>query len=420
MAVQTLSRRQFTLLGIAAAVPWPARAQGRTGLAPGIGVWADFVNGAYRMTGAGVARNVVFAEWELPGKVLSTTTIFQNRRILYLTKFNEDGTIEANADTSYTRGRISGTGSYLAESIGIGSFAGRRSTYEFRRVADGRYAIVGELDGRAFGWRIDRISEEEANQAAARLYPAEYGRTTTATAVQPPLPSGSSDDSSLARTAFVVGVSNYQHLPDLPNPVNDARAIADRFSAIGYRVELLLNPDRATFFSTLEQFHSASPRLDISLPALFYYAGHAIEVGGRNYLLPTDLEPEGGSGIETQAISVDSVIEILTVGQQRTRIVILDACRTSPLRRRDVGRGLAQISAPEGTFIAFSTAPGMVAADGAGRNSPFATALLNELGRPRQPVEVIFRNVRRSVLRSTEGEQLPWDSSSLLEATSLQ
>jgi uncharacterized caspase-like protein len=88
-----------------------------------------------------------------------------------------------------------------------------------------------------------------------------------------------------------------------------------------------------------------------------------------------------------------------------------------PLTRsfRSTGQGLAQMEAPNGSFIAYSTAPGSVAADGAGLNSPFATALLREIATPGQPIEAIFRNVRRAVLQQTEGQQTPWDSSSLTE-----
>jgi uncharacterized caspase-like protein len=100
-----------------------------------------------------------------------------------------------------------------------------------------------------------------------------------------------------------------------------------------------------------------------------------------------------------------------------TNIIILDACRNMPLTRtfRNAGSGLAQMDAPNGTFISYSTAPGSVAADGGGANSPFAEALMREMSQPSQPIEVVFRNVRRSVLLATEGEQTPWDASSLVE-----
>jgi uncharacterized caspase-like protein len=126
---------------------------------------------------------------------------------------------------------------------------------------------------------------------------------------------------------------------------------------------------------------------------------------------------EREADLELEAIKADVVLLQMEEVEGSTNIMVLDACRNMPLNRsfRNSARGLAQMEAPNGSFISYSTAPGSVAADGEGANSPFATALLDELSKPGQPIETTFRNVRRAVLRSTEGLQTPWDSSSLIE-----
>jgi uncharacterized caspase-like protein len=118
---------------------------------------------------------------------------------------------------------------------------------------------------------------------------------------------------------------------------------------------------------------------------------------------------------DNQAVPLDSVIGEMSADRISTRIIILDACRNGPAQWSGMGPGLAQIAAAQGTYVAYSTAPGMVARDGDGQNSPFTLALVNELARPSQPIEAVFRSVRRSVVGATAGQQIPWDSSSLIE-----
>ena len=150
---------------------------------------------------------------------------------------------------------------------------------------------------------------------------------------------------------------------------------------------------------------------------LFFFAGHGVQSRGINYLIPSGAAIRREADLELEAVPADNVLLQMQEAGVSTNIVILDACRNMPLTRsfRNGARGLAQMEAPNGSFIAYSTAPGAVAADGEGANSPFAAALVREIARPGQPIEAVFRNVRRSVLRVTEGEQTPWDSSSLVD-----
>jgi uncharacterized caspase-like protein len=137
-----------------------------------------------------------------------------------------------------------------------------------------------------------------------------------------------------------------------------------------------------------------------------------------NYFVSIGAHIEKEADIDLEAVAAESVQRQMEDFGASTSIVMLDACRNVPIQRSFRGegtRGLAPMDAPNGSFVAYSTAPGAVAADGEGANSPFATALVAEMVRPGQPVEVTFRNVRRQVIKATDGRQTPWGSSSLVD-----
>jgi uncharacterized caspase-like protein len=144
--------------------------------------------------------------------------------------------------------------------------------------------------------------------------------------------------------------------------------------------------------------------------ALFYYAGHGLQLNGRNYLIPTKANIEREGDVEIEAVSADWVLAQLRYAPNNPlNIVILDACRNNPFARsmRSVEHGLAQMDAPAGTLIEFSTAPGDVAADGTGENSPYSKSLAAAMHEP-QPVEQVFKRVRIDVMTATAGKQVPW------------
>ena len=236
-------------------------------------------------------------------------------------------------------------------------------------------------------------------------------RRSTATSPQRGL--GMEQTSNEKRYALVIGNGAYTNAPALKNPPNDARAVARRLSDLGYRVDLLIDPDRAGIVAALGRLEARQDGPDRQTQ-IFYFAGHAIEISGRNFLLGVDM-PLRPTDIGAAAVPVDLVIGDMSTERVATRVIILDACRNGPARWPGMGQGLAQISAPPGTYVAYSTAPGMVAMDGGGANSPFTLALVSELARPGQPIEDVFRSVRRAVVATTAGQQIPWDSSSLLE-----
>lgn len=156
---------------------------------------------------------------------------------------------------------------------------------------------------------------------------------------------------------------------------------------------------------------------------MFFYAGHGIQVDGRNFLLPVDARLDIPAKLKLEAVPIDDVIDIIE-GQATVSLVFLDACRNNPFPKTGgnrgaasmaagLGNGLAQFDAARGSFIAFSTAPGAVAQDGAGRNSPFAAALLRHIATPTQSIGDMMIAVRNDVMTETKGTQRPWDQSAL-------
>ncbi len=220
------------------------------------------------------------------------------------------------------------------------------------------------------------------------------------------------------RFALVIGNSAYgPGLGFLPNPNGDADLIASSLRAVGFDVEVLKNADQRSMRRAISRLGERLSAAGAGSTGLFFFAGHGIQSRGTNYLIPVNAEIEREADLEIEGVPADAVLAQMEEARSATNIVILDACRNMPLARsfRDGTRGLARMDAPRGSFIAYSTAPGSTAADGTGTNSPFATALSQRIAQPREPIEVTFREVRRAVLRDTNGIQTPWDSSSLVE-----
>lgn len=223
------------------------------------------------------------------------------------------------------------------------------------------------------------------------------------------------------RVALVVGNSNYDDgSAVLENPIHDATAIARKFRALGFEVIEAIDLDYREMREALRRFDRALQDADVGL---FYYAGHAMEYRGQNYLFPTDaiLETEGDVGLGL--VDMDQVLQVMETAVP-TRLIFLDACRNNPLARNFrsslgssrsgfVGRGLGQINTAIGTFIAYATAPGDVAADGRDKNSPFTKAMLTHLDEPGVEISQLMQRVRNSVVEATNQKQVPWDSSSL-------
>lgn len=217
------------------------------------------------------------------------------------------------------------------------------------------------------------------------------------------------------RLALVIGNGSYGNLGRLPNPVGDAELIAANLREAGFGVTLLTDVTQDAMKRAIVAFGRDLRRAGDGSTALFYFAGHGIQSKGVNYLLPvgTGIRDEADLGIE--AVDAYWVLDQMESAGNTTNIVILDACRNNPFAQsfRSVGRGLARMDAPPGSFISYATAPGAVAFDGNGRHSPFTAALARHILSPGLQIEQLFKRVRVDVLDETERRQTPWDSSSL-------
>lgn len=223
------------------------------------------------------------------------------------------------------------------------------------------------------------------------------------------------------RVALVIGNSAYVNASPLANPANDADDVAAKLKALGFEVTLGLNLDKRAFDQKLREFSGA---LESAQAALVFYAGHGLQIAGRNYLIPVDAKLEKERDVEFEAVNLDFILKQMELDRaDKTNIVFLDACRNNPLTRNlartmgtraaSVGSGLAETFAGVGTFISYSTQPGNVALDGEGRNSPFAAALVNRMASPGKSLTSLMIDVRKDVVAATDGKQVPWDHSAL-------
>jgi carboxyl-terminal processing protease len=221
------------------------------------------------------------------------------------------------------------------------------------------------------------------------------------------------------RVALVIGNSNYGgDLGVLPNPANDAMLMAKTLRQVGFDVIEVEDADQRKMKRAIVDFGDKLSAAGSGSTGLFFYAGHGLQVGGDNYLIPVHADIKKESDVDVEAVPVDLVMKQMDFAASAVNIVILDACRNNPLSRgfRSVTRGLAEIKTkPLGSFISYSTAPGEVAADGNGPNSPYTAALAEAILRPGLDLEEVFRTVRKSVLQATNQKQIPWDSWSLTD-----
>jgi len=217
------------------------------------------------------------------------------------------------------------------------------------------------------------------------------------------------------KVALVVGNARYQRSA-LINPVQDARLVANRLTRIGFDVTLLENLDAARFNAATRDFSVRAKGADV---ALFYYAGHALQADGENFLMPVDNanmrtmeDVRDGGGVQ-----LAMVLAQLEVAAPAVKLIVIDACRDNPLpsaNRSLAGGGLAAIrKPPQGGLIAFATSPGKVAEDGTGKNSVFSKYFAQQVGVPNQTVEQLFKRVRQAVKAETKDRQEPTEVSSL-------
>lgn len=229
------------------------------------------------------------------------------------------------------------------------------------------------------------------------------------------------------RVALVIGISDYKTISKLDNTVNDARGIADTLTSIGFQVTSVIEGTSQQLRDAVDEFSFRSETADL---ALIYYAGHGVEVQGENFLIPVDADVASNKDIQRQGVSLKELLASVEHAR-KMRIVILDSCRDNPFgdtldqavliesaeaveQTRSVGgRGLAKPSPDRGTLVAFAARDGERALDGIGSNSPFALALMDSLRKPNLEISLMFRQVRDSVLDSTQNQQEPHTYGSL-------
>ncbi|MGP0091637.1 MAG: tetratricopeptide repeat protein [Xanthobacteraceae bacterium] len=268
-----------------------------------------------------------------------------------------------------------------------------------RAMADLRHALELEKN-EAFAL--------EAREALARIETKSGGQVSatspTSAVPAPPAPE--------RRVALVVGNADYKAVAALPNPRRDAEAVAAALRGVGFEVTLATDLPRDQLVDALRSFAAASEKADW---AVIYYAGHGIELGGVNYLVPVDARLVADRDVQFEAVPLDQALGAVE-GARKLRMVLLDACRENPFARqmqrtlaaRSVGRGLARIEPGPGTLVAYAARDGQVALDGDGQNSPFATALVKLLKRPGLEVNKLFRLVHDDVMDATGNRQEPY------------
>ena len=237
------------------------------------------------------------------------------------------------------------------------------------------------------------------------------------------------------RYALVIGNSAYQHASQLNNPKNDSADIAEALQDLYFETKLLQNATNQQIEAAVSQFLSLLEQ-DGNV-GLFYYAGHGVQLQGDNYLIPVETRVGSEQQIKHQSFNIARLLGGMRKAKAATNIIILDACRDNPFK--DIAKygsrsasskdnkslvrvstpkldtGLSKLDAPPNTLIAFATAPGRVAMDGDGNNSPYTSRLVQSMQRTGLTIGQVFRQVRADVIEQTNGEQIPWESSSLIQ-----
>lgn len=282
-------------------------------------------------------------------------------------------------------------------------------------LADFRVALSFDPDKKQVGGReaaegIARVEQKLANAGGTKV---------AAPGISPPAiapvaaPIGH-------RVALVIGNAKYRYATQLPNPSNDAADIAQALRKLGFDVVEGRDLDKHAMEDKIREFGRKVERADL---ALLFYAGHGMQVGGKNYLVPIDAKLERTGDLTLDTIEVGQILAQMEA-EKRVNLVFLDACRDNPLARSfarslgtrstSVGSGLAAIQSAVGTMIAYATQPDNVALDGEGRNSPFTAALLKHIATPNLEISALMKRVRADVIAATREKQVPWDHSSLV------
>ncbi len=288
-----------------------------------------------------------------------------------------------------------------------------------RRVAKGLPVLAPILASLALAGCFGAVKENTRTpfDGGADKVDDQTSYQNTSVLSEPPEAIGS----DARRVALVIGNSDYgEGIGRLSNPTNDALDMAGALQRKGFEVQLLTDVGREDMQRAVLEFDRNLRDSDVGL---FYYAGHAVQVNGRNFMIPTGANLDITSNREDaiadyvalETVEIENVLGRMGNAETDLSIVILDACRNNPFSQgaRSLSRGLAQTSAPRGTFVAYATAPGKIAQDGVGANSPYTSAIVKALEVPGLKLEEVFKKVRQDVALQTDGKQIPWENSSV-------
>ncbi|MCH8077771.1 MAG: caspase family protein [SAR324 cluster bacterium] len=224
---------------------------------------------------------------------------------------------------------------------------------------------------------------------------------------------GRQDAGAEQRVALVIGNSAYKAISPLKNPVNDAEDMATALRRSGFKVTLLRDATRKQMNRAIRQLGRLLQKGGVGL---FYYAGHGVQVGGVNYLVPLGAEITQQFEVEDEAVSANRVLGMMEAAGNRLNMVFLDACRNNPYQGsfRAASQGLAAVrNAPKGSLISYATGAGQVAEDGTGRNGTYTKNLLRYIHTPGLELTTMMKRVRTGVRQDTRGRQIPYELSSL-------
>jgi len=213
------------------------------------------------------------------------------------------------------------------------------------------------------------------------------------------------------RLALIIGNANYVNAGVLRNPVNDAKSIENILKILGFDVLAYLNTSQTEMKKAIDNFGEKLKDYDIGL---FFYAGHGIQVKGHNYLIPVDAKLKSENDVEYDCVDAGRVLAKMEDSDNKTNIIILDACRNNPFERSwtrsTQGQGLAFMNAPSGSLIAYATQPGNTSSDGSRRNGLYTSALLKHIKTKNITILEMFQKGRSTVMRQTGKNQIPWES----------
>lgn len=254
------------------------------------------------------------------------------------------------------------------------------------------------------------IAQSNAGELKSEVFTITYNPNATASNAL------SNPSKPQRRLALIIGNAAYPGKDALNNPVNDATDVTAALRAMGFEVISELNADRRKMNTAIDNFGTRLRNCDLGF---FYYAGHGLQVNGENYLVPIDAVLKSQGEVEYECYPVGKILAKMEDAANQANIIVLDACRDNPSQRswsRSTGsNGLANINAPQGTFIGFATSPGSTAADGTGRNGVYTKALLEHMRKPNLTIDQLFNAVNGTVKKLTNNQQVPWKASSMSE-----